>query len=192
MRVKLDVEIPKGTVGKPIAYKQFMDVETGEIQEVPMMFHDLKEGSTNKDFEMIFYGHLMEVINDLGNKKVQVLSYIVSKRDKSSNTLIKTVREIAKDLGFSSKTVNDTLLYLQDKGFIKRKTGAIFLDSNLVCDGRFKGRIMHVYRSVEEETMEQRKARLEREYKRKEVELERIKVLKDSINIQPENQLSLI
>lgn len=187
--VKALVEIPKDKGAKPVMYREYTDNETGEVIQVPVIFHDLKNQASNNDFEMIFYGHMMNVIDDLGNKKIKVLKYLVSKRDKYNNTLIKTVREIAKDLGLSLTTVNSTLVYLEDKGVIKRKTGAIFLDADLICDGRFKGRIMHVYNSIESETAEERNARLQREIKRKLAEAEALRNL--VVEIQPENQTEL-
>lgn len=187
--VKAIVEIPKDKGAKPVMYKEYTDNETGEVLQIPVIFHDLKNQTNNNDFEMIFYGHMMNIIDDLGNKKIKVLKYLVSKRDKHNNTLIKTVREISKDLNLSLTTVNTTLLYLEDKGVIKRKTGAIFLDADLICDGRFKGKIMHIYNNLEEETPEQRNSRLEREIKRKLAEAEKLKGL--IVDLQPKNQLEL-
>jgi predicted transcriptional regulator len=172
---------------KPLAYKSFTDNETGEIIELPVIYKNLHG---NKDFEMIFYGHFLEILNDLGNKKIQVLRYIIQKRDKLSNVVIATVRDIAKELNMSLKTVNDTLVLLEDKGAIKRKTGVIFIDADLVCDGRFKGRIMHVYNNVDDKlTVEEQKTKVEREIKRKEEELKELEKIKDKIFLQhTENQ----
>lgn len=174
---------------KPIAYKSFTDNETGEVIELPVIYKNLHG---NKDFEMIFYGHFLEILNDLGNKKIQVLRYIIQKRNKVSNIVIATVRDIARELNMSLKTVNDTLVLLEDKGAIKRKTGVIFIDADLVCDGRFKGRIMHIYNNVEEElSPEEKKAKVEREIKRKELELKDLERIKNNIIIQPVNQTNI-
>ena len=83
---------------KPIEYRSYTDNQTGEVHEVPVMNH---YGRGNKDFDMIFYGHLLEILNDLGNKRIQVLQYIIKKREKANNTFIGTVRDIAKDLNIS-------------------------------------------------------------------------------------------
>lgn len=172
-----------------LGYKRYIDEDTGEVLEVPQVHHSV---SSNKDFDMIFYGHLMNVLDDLGNKKILVLKYLVEKRDKYNNTVLKTIREISKDTGISLPTIHNVLMILEDKGAIKRKTGVIVLNSNLICDGRFKGKIMHIYNSMEEETAEQRAARIQREIKRKEAELIRLQSLRESINTQPSNQLTLV
>jgi DNA-binding Lrp family transcriptional regulator len=173
---------------KPIEYAQYANVKTGEVFDVPVINH---YGSGNKNFDMIFYGHLLEILNDLGNKKIQVLQHIIGNREKANNTFIGTVRDIAKALNISFPTVQSTLVLLEDKGVIKRKTGVIYIDADLVCDGRFKGKIMHVYNNLDEESPEEKQARLEREIKRKTQELEILKSIKEDFKPIVENQLEL-
>lgn len=156
---------------KPIEYRRYIDEQTGEVYEVPVINH---YGKNNKDFEMIFYGHFLEILHDLGNKKVQVLQYIIKNKSKSDNVFIGTVKEISQKLNVNHVTILKTLEILEDKGAIKRKTGVIYIDPNLVSDGRFKDRIMHVYNDLEDETPEKRKNRLNREIERKKQELEQL------------------
>jgi DNA-binding Lrp family transcriptional regulator len=163
---------------RPIEIRRYIDEETGEIHIVPVMNHYGK----NKDFDMIFYGHLLEILNDLGNKKIQVLQHIIKNREKANNTFIGTVREISASLNISFPTVQATLVLLEDKGVIKRKTGVIYIDADLISDGRFKDRIMHVYRTVEDElTPEEEESKIEREIKRKQNEIEDLKKTKSRI-----------
>lgn len=173
---------------KPIEYRRYKDEQTGEVFEVPVMNH--QKGKNN--FEMIFYGHFLEILNDLGNKKIQVLQHIVKNRSKSENIFIGTQRDIANALGINVMTVNKTLVILEDKGVIKTKTGVIYIDDDLICDGRFKDRIMHVYNNIEDElSAEERKAKVEREIKRKELELKDLERIKNNIIIQPVNQTNI-
>jgi len=154
---------------KPIEYRRYIDESTGEVHEVPVMNH---YGQGNKNFEMIFYGHFLEMLNDLGNKKIQVVSYIIRNRNKSENLFVGTQRDIATALGINVMTVNKALLFLQDKGVIKMKTGVIYINADLICDGRFKDRIMHVYNSATDElTSEERKGKLIREIARQQQNL---------------------
>lgn len=174
---------------KPIEYIEYKNMKTGEIKEVPVMNHF---GKGNKDFDMIFYGHLLEILNDLGNKRILVLQHIIKNREKANNTFIGTVRDIANDLNISFPTVQNTLVLLEDKGVIKRKTGVIYIDADLICDGRFKGHIMHIYNDIEDElSAEERKAKVEREIKRKEAELKDLERIKNNIVIEPKNQVSM-
>lgn len=154
--------------------KTYKDLQTGEIIEATTQ--QIK--TTRKDFEMIFYGHLVNILDDLGNRKIKVLKYIIENRDKVSNILIKTVREIAKELNFAIKTVNDVLILLEDKNIIKRKTGVIYITADFICDGRYQKNIMYIYQDVSnQETKEEKMKRMEREIKRKEEELKTMKSL---------------
>lgn len=162
---------------KPIEYRSYTDNETGEVHSVPVINHPAK----NKDFDMLFYGHLLEILNDLGNKKIQVLQHIIKNRNKSENVFIGTVRDIASSLKISFPTVQATLVILEDKKVIKRKTGVIYIDANLISDGRFKDRIMHVYNSIDDElTPEEEVKRIEREMKRKEIEFKELEKIRNN------------
>jgi DNA-binding transcriptional regulator YhcF (GntR family) len=173
---------------KPIEYRRYIDEATGEVHEVPVMNH---YGKGNKDFEMIFYGHFFEILNDLGNKKIQVLRHIIKNRNKSENLFVGTQKDIANALGINVMTVNKTLLHLQDKGVIKTKTGVIYIAADLICDGRFKDRIMHIYNDAADEPSQQEKvARVEREIKRKEDELKKLELIRKNI-VEPNGTATL-
>ncbi|MEJ7480293.1 replication/maintenance protein RepL, partial [Staphylococcus pasteuri] len=53
----------------------------------------------------------------------------------SNNTMIATTREIAKATGTSLQTVTTTLKILEDGNIIKRKTGALMLNPELLMRG---------------------------------------------------------
>lgn len=166
---------------KPIEYRRYIDEATGEVHEVPVMNH---YGRGNKNFEMIFYGHFLEILNDLGNKKIQVLQHIIKNRNKSENLFVGTQKDIAKALSINVMTVNKALLLLQEKEVIKMKTGVIYIDADLICDGRFKDRIMHVYNNISDESSpQQEREKIEREIKKKEKELKdlELRLLKDKL-----------
>lgn len=55
--------------------------------------------------------------------------------DYSNNTLIKTIQEIINETGFSKMTVVETLKVLEKYDIIKRKTGVIFLNPNVLFKG---------------------------------------------------------
>ena len=175
---------------KPIEYRSYTDNETGEIHSVPVINHLGK----HKDFDMIFYGHFLEILNDLGNKKILILQHILKNRSKSENVFIGTVRDIAKSLNIAFATVQKTLVILEDKQVIKRKTGVIYIDGNLISDGRFKDRIMHVYSSIDDElTPEEEVKRIEREMRRKEFEFKELEKIRNNkiceIEVQKENNI---
>ncbi|MEJ7146947.1 replication/maintenance protein RepL, partial [Staphylococcus capitis] len=53
----------------------------------------------------------------------------------SNNTMIATVREIAGGTNTSTKTVNTTLKILEEGNIIKRRTGALMLNPELLMRG---------------------------------------------------------
>src|SRR5699024_12108941 len=75
---------------------------------------------------------LIQLIDNLGNRKMQVVKYILENMEKSTNTLIITTTELAKKSKVSRQTVSDTLKILEESQIIARKTGAIMIHSNLV------------------------------------------------------------
>ena len=78
---------------------------------------------------------IIQLIDHLGNKKMEVVKYILENMEKSTNTLIITTPELAKKSKVSRQTVSDTLKILEKAEIIARKTGAIMIHSNLIHRG---------------------------------------------------------
>jgi DNA-binding transcriptional regulator YhcF (GntR family) len=78
---------------------------------------------------------IIQLIDSLGNKKMQVVKYILANMDKSTNTLIITTPELAKKANVSRQTVSDTLKTLEEAQIITRRTGAIMIHPNLIHRG---------------------------------------------------------
>lgn len=85
-------------------------------------------------FAITYLSTVIQMIESIGNKKMQVVKYILGKMD-SNNKLVETVREIAKNSKCSLQTVNDTLKILESCGIIARKTGCVMLSPKLVHKG---------------------------------------------------------
>lgn len=68
---------------------------------------------------------IINLIDSLGNKKMEVVKYILKNMEKSNNTLIITTGELAEKSGVSKPMVIETLKILEYAGIIKRRTGAI-------------------------------------------------------------------
>lgn len=87
-----------------------------------------------KDFDIIYFSYLFDLFDKLGGKKFQVLKYILANKS-YDNTLIITMRELAKFTNTSPATVNETLKLLRDAGIIKTRTGAIIVNSHFTVRG---------------------------------------------------------
>ncbi len=112
---------------------------TGEIKEV-----DEFETKVNRTGFMITYmSAIINLIDKLGTKKMQVMKYIFENMSKTENTLIITTDELAKKSKVSKPIVIETLKILEDANLIKRKTGAIILHPRLMHKGdEFKERYL--------------------------------------------------
>lgn len=89
---------------------------------------------------MITYlAEIINLIDTLGNKKMQVVKYILKNMSKSENTLIITTRELAEKTKVSKPVVLDTLKLLEEANIIQRRTGAIMISPKLVNNKKAKG-----------------------------------------------------
>lgn len=86
-------------------------------------------------FMITYLSAMINLIDRLGNKKMQVVKYILENMDKSTNTLIITTRELSSKTKVSKPVVLDTLKILEDAKIIARRTGAIMIHSDLVHRG---------------------------------------------------------
>lgn len=115
-------------------YYQQIDPDTGElIGDVRCVDVVVKE-VPRTGFAITYLSSIINLIDSIGNKKMQVVKYVLKNMD-SNNILLQTVREVSEGSGCSIQTVNDTLKILGDAGIIARKTGAIMLSPKLVHKG---------------------------------------------------------
>jgi DNA-binding Lrp family transcriptional regulator len=129
-----------------LGIKTFTDHETGDVIEVPI----LHEESADFNFEKIWLGHVLTALEELGSKKIKILSYLFRVREKSNNMVAKTLMEIAKETDTSYPTVSETINLLEDNDLITRKTGVIILNPGMIFKGNHHNRvrIMFEYQSV--------------------------------------------
>lgn len=115
-------------------YYQQINPETGEIigdvKTVDVVVREVSRAG----FSITYLATIINMIDNIGNKKMQVVKYILQKMD-SNNKLSETVREIATGSGCSLQTVNDTLKVLENCGIIARKTGTVMLSPKLIHKG---------------------------------------------------------
>ena len=105
--------------------------QIGEPQEVNVL---VKQISRN-DFMITYLSALVGLIDNLGNKKMKVVKYILQNMDKSTNKLTETTTEIATGAGVSRVVVSETLKILENANFIARKTGVVMLSPKIAHRG---------------------------------------------------------
>lgn len=111
-----------------VANKMTSWQQDGTIEKISAKFE-------RNGFMITYLSAIINLIDNLGNKKMQVVKYILKNMEKSNNTLIITSRELAEKSGTSLQTVTETLKTLEDAGIIKRRTGAIMIHSDLIHRG---------------------------------------------------------
>lgn len=115
-------------------FYQQIDPDTGEIiGDIKAVDVVIKE-VPRTGFVISYLATIINMIDRIGNKKMQVVKYILQNMD-SNNLVVKTVREIAKGCGCSYQTVQETLSILEKAGIIARKTGSVMLSPKLVHKG---------------------------------------------------------
>lgn len=109
--------------GKPVGAPKEVDVVIKKI--------------SRNGFMITYLGSLVQMLDALGGKKMQVVKYILQNMD-SNNKLSETTKEIAKNSGASRATVSETLRLLEKVGFIARKIGTVMLSPKIVHKGSAK------------------------------------------------------
>jgi DNA-binding Lrp family transcriptional regulator len=117
--------------------KKFADVETGEIIDVQTIYQE----ASDTNFEKIWLAHILTGLDELGNKKIRILSYLFKNRIISHNIVPKTLQEIATETGISYPTVSETIHILERNGLITRKTGIIYLAPSMIFKGSHDNRM---------------------------------------------------
>ena len=118
-----------GTVYK--GSQRLIDEQTGEVIEVDKLYR--KQSSGN--FVKAYIVQLVSMLDMIGGKKLKIVNYILDNVHLSNNLIVATTREIAKSTNTSTQTVTRTLKILEEGNIIKRRTGAIMLNPELLMRG---------------------------------------------------------
>jgi DNA-binding Lrp family transcriptional regulator len=127
---------------KPIESKTYIEIdtktlhETGELIPIgdPITAPTITTKVPRGKFEIIYTAHLFNILAKLGNRKIQVLNYLLDQRD-ANNTINATNVEIASAVNVSRPTVIETIKVLTEAGLVKRKGTVLMLNPNFVVKG---------------------------------------------------------
>lgn len=136
---------------KVVGIQNYINAETGEL--VPMRVVEIEERDAN--FKKLWIGHLLDAIDELGSKKLQLLMWLFDQAD-AYNNIIGTVREISQKTNLSFGTVQTTLAALEEKNVLRRRTGVITLNPNVIFKGGTSARmdILIRYRNMSTKDVE--------------------------------------
>ena len=118
-----------GTVYK--GTQRLIDEQSGEVIEVDKLYRKQTSGNFHKAYLI----QLISMMDLIGGKKFQVVNYILDNIQWSNNALIATVKELVEATNTSKQTVITTLKLLEEGNIIKRRTGALMLNPELLMRG---------------------------------------------------------
>ncbi len=110
--------------------------ETGEIliKGDPIIAPTITEQVPRGKFEITYTAELFGIMKKMGNKKIEILSYLLDNKD-GNNCLNTSVRDIAKATETSHQTVQDTINILKEANLIRREKSVYMLSPNLMLKG---------------------------------------------------------
>jgi len=121
-----------------VGTETYINQRTGEVQEMRV----INTCEQDFNFKKIWLAHILEAVDELGNGKMQVLMYLLDKNNSAAgNLVVATQRELATACKVSINTVTRTLRSLEANNIIRRKTGAIYLNPEVVFKGKSKQRM---------------------------------------------------
>lgn len=135
-----------------VGYKQLQDTETGELIDCQVATVEDKD----LNFQKFWLGNILAAVDELSNKRMKVIFYLFQLSLQYRSQIIpKTTADLAKELNFSPTTVQETLKILASHNIIRRKTGNIFLNPDVIFKGRRTGRqaVLIEYRQWEQQEL---------------------------------------
>lgn len=109
---------------------------TGEVRIIgePIIAPTITERVPRGKFEVTYTAELFDIMKTLGNKKIEVLAYILDHKD-GNNSLNMSNIELSKTIGVARQTVIDTVHILQDADLATRKGTVLMISPRLMVKG---------------------------------------------------------
>ncbi|ECR3422515.1 replication/maintenance protein RepL [Enterococcus faecalis] len=140
--------------------EKYINKNTGEVLEVDKLYRKQIQGN----FVKTYIKGLVMMLDVVGKSKLKVVNFLLDNLRLSDNKLIATIREIAESTKTSPTTVTDTLKTLEKGNIIKRRTGVIMLNPEILLhlDDNKK---RHLLIEFEEFNRENEEQHAKKEYK---------------------------
>ena len=123
-------EVKKDTILK-YETDTWINQRTGEIIETT----EIMKPISRQGFMIAYLETIINLIETLGNKKMQIVKHILANMDKSTNVYLTTTRELAEKTNSSLQTVTETLKLLERNKIIQRRVGSIMINPQLIHRG---------------------------------------------------------
>lgn len=118
--------------------RRLIDPETGEVVEV---YQQVREGYKDVNWFKVWLLDFVDVISEIGTRKMKVFEYVIDNLDKRSNRFIGTFDKIQAETKCSKATINAVLQILLKKKVLKRiQSGVYMMDPDLLAYGDTQSR----------------------------------------------------
>ena len=107
-----------------VGRQDYINQTTGEIVTCTVIE---KEVYNDFNFHKIWLNDLMNILDLIGGKKLEILKYLLNKMSNVDNTIIARYDDIMKDLKVSRQTVSNTLKILREANFIKKIANGVYM-----------------------------------------------------------------
>ena len=122
---------------KIIGKETYINRDSGEIMEMDV----IEQEERDFNFHKLWLGHIIQALDIIGNQKIKVVNFIMENANKD-NLVIGTQREIAKKIGSSTTTVNQTIQALIEADFLTQvQQGVYRINPNVLFKGGRNGRL---------------------------------------------------
>lgn len=120
--------------------RRLIDSDTGEIIETQVVERSLSPGDSG--FHKVWLGHILELVQEVGNAKMQVLVWLLKQAD-GQNQVQATMRQIAEGSGVGVATVERLMQALVKANVITRafRYGPWRLNPDVIFRGDHKQRM---------------------------------------------------
>jgi len=117
--------------------RRLLDAETGEIIET----HVVTKTVGDAGFQKIWVSEILELVDEVGNAKMKVLMWLLSKAD-HQNQILATWQEIAEATGTSRRTVASLMAALRDANVVTEVRRSLWrLNPNVIFKGDHQQRM---------------------------------------------------
>lgn len=124
----------KGSTAKKsrvIGTQTYINRDTGELIDMNV----IESQDTDFNFEKIWFSHILQALDCLGSKKINVVTWLLENKD-NKNIIISTQRKIAESCNVSVQTVTDVMKILMKADVIKmEQQGVYMLNPEVVFKG---------------------------------------------------------
>jgi Firmicute plasmid replication protein (RepL) len=113
---------------------RLLNMDTGEIYNNATIA--IKDCEVDVNFHKVWIRDLLAIFGEIGNSKVQTLTYLLNNTNPITNEFGGTIREIVEATGISIKTVQATINLVVEKGLFKKvRTATYMLNPDIVMKG---------------------------------------------------------